>query len=85
MSAAFCSLEQFIKRGMLRVHLGPFNRVDHHLSRIDRSRGAPGGRRQPIIMLSRHQHEFLSAVTRDLYRLALGLIDRGYQDSTWER
>jgi hypothetical protein len=39
------SLEQFVERGMFRVHLGPLNSVDHHLARIDRSVGAPGSRR----------------------------------------
>src|SRR5258708_10410988 len=40
-----CSLEQFVERGMLRVHLGPFNSVDNHLAGIDRSVGALGSRR----------------------------------------
>jgi hypothetical protein len=39
------SLEQFVEGGMFRVHLGPFNSVDHHLGRIDRSVGALGSRR----------------------------------------
>ena len=39
------SLEQFVERGMFRVHPGAFNRVDHHLGRIDRSVGALGSRR----------------------------------------
>jgi hypothetical protein len=38
------SLEQFVKRCMLG-HLGPFNGVDHHLGRIDRSGGALGSGR----------------------------------------
>jgi hypothetical protein len=40
-----CSLQEFVARGMLRVHLGPFDGVDHHLARIDGSGAAPGGRR----------------------------------------
>jgi hypothetical protein len=39
------SLEQFVNRCMLGVHLGPFNGVDHHLGRIDRSGGALGSGR----------------------------------------
>ena len=39
------SLEQFVECGMFRVHLGPFNSVDHHLRSVDRSIGAPGRRR----------------------------------------
>jgi hypothetical protein len=38
-----CSLQQFVARGMLRVHLGPFDGVDHHLARVGRSVAAPGG------------------------------------------
>ena len=68
------SLERFVQRGMFRIQLGPFNSVDHHLSRIDRSGAALGRRRQPVIMLSRHQYELASAVARDLDRLALSLM-----------
>lgn len=39
------SLEQFVEPGMFNVHLGPFDSVDHHLARIDRSVGALGSRR----------------------------------------
>ena len=38
-------LEQLVKRRMFGVHLGPFDSVDHHLDRIDRSVGALGSRR----------------------------------------
>jgi hypothetical protein len=65
-----CSLQQFVERGMLRVHPGPFDGVGHHLARIDRSVAAPGGRRKPVIMLSRHQYEFPPAVTGNLDRLS---------------
>ena len=69
-----CSLERSVQRGMFRVHLGPFNGVDRHLSRIDRSGAALGRGRQPVIMLSRHQYELASAVARDLARRALSLM-----------
>ena len=59
---------------MLGVHVGPFNGIDHHLRGIGRSVAALGGRRQPVIMCSRHQHEFAPAVARNLDRLALRLM-----------
>jgi hypothetical protein len=69
-----CSLQPFVERGVLRVRPGPFDGVAHHLARIDRSVAAPGGRRQPIIMLSRHQYEFPPALIGNLDRLSPGLM-----------
>ena len=68
------SLEQFVERGLFGIHLGPFNGVDHNLRRIDRSLGALGSCRQPIIMRSRHQHELAPAVARNLDGLSLSLV-----------
>jgi hypothetical protein len=68
------SLQPFVEPGMPRVHRGPFDGLDHHLARIGRSGAAPGGRCQPVIMLSRHQDEFPAAAAGNLDKLSPGLV-----------
>lgn len=61
---------------MLRVHLGPFQGVDNDTGGIDRELGSLCGGFQPVVLISRHQHELAATMSGDIDRLALCLFQK---------
>lgn len=61
---------------MLRVHLGPLQRVDNDIGGIRRKFGSLCGGLQPVVLISRHQHELAAAVSGDLDRFMLRLAQK---------
>lgn len=61
---------------MLGVHLGPFQGVDNDIGGIDRKLDSLWGGFQPVVLISRHQHELAATMSGDLDRLALCLMQK---------
>jgi len=68
------SLQEFVKRRVLRVHLGPLNGVDDYIESIARTMRPLRRCLQPIVMISGHQHEFTPPMPGNLDRLSLRLM-----------
>src|SRR5262249_42810576 len=68
------SLQQIIKRGMLRVHFGAPHRIDDDGYRIDGARTPARGGHQPVVMIGRQQNQFPPAVPGDFHRLSPGAV-----------
>jgi hypothetical protein len=56
---------------MLRIHLGPLDRIDHYGQRICGPMSPSGGSLQPVVVIGRHQHELSPAVLRYFHWFAL--------------
>jgi hypothetical protein len=63
--------QQIVKCGVFAIHFRPFNSLDDQRIGVDCWVRALCGCHQPVILASRHQDEFPSAMTRDLDGLAL--------------
>ena len=66
--------QQIVKFGVFAIHFRPFNSLDDQRIGVDCSVRALCGCHQPVIMASRYQDEFPSAMTRDLDGFALSLM-----------
>lgn len=59
---------------MFGIHFGPLDSLDNEGRGIDGTVVALRGRFEPVIMLSRHQHEFAPTVTGNFHRLVSRLV-----------
>src|SRR5437868_4894952 len=71
---AIASFQKVVEPPVLRVHLRTPHRVRYDRGRL-RCPMSPACRgHEPVVMISRHQHQLTPSMPGDLHRLTLGLV-----------
>jgi hypothetical protein len=68
------SLQQIIERGVFPVHFRAPDRIYYDRRRIDGARTPSRCGQKPVVMIGRHQNQFVPALPGDLERLSPGAV-----------